>query len=91
MMEATTISLGELHDLLVKAKYWPALSSLAHAGHTQTRHMLSPLGVAPNYPEKAVFELLNFAAYMAVVASIERARLGNNQVAIESMSHHRPR
>jgi hypothetical protein len=76
---------------MVKAKYWPALSSFAHAGHTQIRHLLSPDGVAPNYPETAVRELLNFTAYMAVVASMERARLGNNQVAIASMSRHIPR
>ena len=74
----------------VKGKYWRALSSLAHAGHTQIRHLLSPNGVEPNYPEQAIQELVNFTAYMAVVASIENARLGNNTAAIASIAKHLP-
>ena len=75
---------------IVKSKYWQALSSLAHAGHTQIRHLLLPSGVEPNYPEQAIHELVNFTAYFAVVASVEKARLGNNTTAIASIAKHVP-
>lgn len=67
---------GSLHH--VKKKYWKTLSSLAHVGHSQMAHWLSPLGVRPNYPEAAVRELANFAAFMIVVAGRELALRANN-------------
>lgn len=62
----------------VKRRYWKALSSFTHAGHAQVSRWLSPDGVEPRYAEEEIRELVNFAAFFAVVAAHERARLGRN-------------
>lgn len=67
----------------VKSKYWRALSSLTHAGHAQVKRWMTPEGVGPTYTDKEIREIANFTAYVALVAAIERARLGNNQPAIK--------
>jgi hypothetical protein len=62
----------------VKTKYWKALSSLTHVGHTQVRHWLNENGVQPNYPDAALRELANFASFMALVAGRELALRAEN-------------
>jgi len=68
-----------------KEKYWNSLSSFVHSGTNQVKRWVTPTGVSPQYSEAEVKEITNFAAFFAVVAAIERARLGNNLAAIERL------
>jgi len=68
-----------------KEKYRNSLSSFVHSGTNQVKRWVTPTGVSPQYSEAEVKEITNFAAFFAVVAAIERARLGNNLAAIERL------
>lgn len=70
---------------IVKAKYWKALSSLTHAGHSQVRWWLNPEGVMQDYPTKALAELANFANFMAIVAGFQLATYGENASAVVTL------
>ena len=70
----------------VKKKYWKVLSSLTHAGHAQMKRWLSPRGVEPAYLEAEVLELVNFTAFFAIIAALERARLGLNTKAMSQIA-----
>jgi len=74
----------------LKLRSWKALSSFTHAGHSQVSRWIAPDGVGPMYSEKELQEVSNFAAFLAVVASLESARLGNNEKAIASISMRLP-
>jgi hypothetical protein len=74
----------------VKTKYWRNLSSLTHAGHSQVRHWLNPQGVQPNYPEAALHELANFAAFMALVAGRELALRADNSEGVLRLTNMLP-
>jgi len=69
----------------VKTKYWKALSSLTHVGHSQVRWWLSPEGVTQDYPPKALEELANFANFMALVAGLQLAGYGGNASALAAL------
>ena len=70
----------------IKVRYWRTLSSFAHAGSSQVRRWVKPEGVGPIYSDEELQEATNFTAFMAVVASLESARLGNNEKAISVLS-----
>jgi hypothetical protein len=69
----------------VRTKYWKALSSLTHIGHSQVRWWLSPEGVTQAYPPKTLSELANFANFMALVAGIQLAVYGGNASALAAL------
>ncbi len=66
----------------VKTQYWKPLSSFIHAGHAQVSRWMTLDGVGSKYSEREISELANFTAFMAVVSSLERARLGQNEPAM---------
>lgn len=76
----------QVHLESVKKKYWKVLSSLTHAGHAQVKRWLSPSGVEPAYSESEVQEVVNFTAFFAIVAALERARLGSNEKAMSQIA-----
>ena len=86
LSNATIPAVVQIHLGNVKKKYWKVLSSLTHAGHAQVKRWLSPLGVEPVYTEAEVREVVNFTAFFAIVASMERARLGANQQAMSEIA-----
>jgi hypothetical protein len=88
---ATLPEVVQVHLANVKKKYWRVLSSFTHAGHAQVKRWLSVSGVEPTYPEAEVRELVNFTAFFAVVAALERARLGENQTAMSRITSLLPR
>ena len=69
----------------VKAKYWQALCSLTHVGHSQVRWWLNPDGVTQEYPSKSLEELANFANFMALVAGLQLAECGGNASAFNEL------
>jgi hypothetical protein len=87
------VELGEtklspfIHQQLVntKERYWGSLSSFVHSGTNQVKRWVTPTGVSPQYSQAEVKEIINFTAFFALVAAIERARLGKNLVAIERL------
>lgn len=76
-----------IHQQLVNTKenYWNMLSSFVHAGTNQVKRWATPTGVSPQYSQAEVKEVANFAAFFSIVAAIERARLGENLVAIQRL------
>jgi hypothetical protein len=69
----------------IKENHWKPLSSFVHCGTNQVKRWVTPNGVSPQYSEAEVNEISNFTGFFAVIASIERARLGNNLAAIERL------
>ena len=67
----------------VKQKYWKVMSSFTHAGHAQVKRWLSAAGVEPTYQDAEVKEISNFTAFMTLVATMEMARLSNNEAALQ--------
>jgi hypothetical protein len=85
-LDAAALPIVVQHSLRqVKTKYWKALSSLTHAGHSQLRWWLSPDGVTQEYPPKALEELANFANFMALVAGFHLALYGGNSSALAAL------
>ena len=70
----------------IKKRDWKTLSSFTHAGHAQVRRWMKPDGVGPIYTEAEISDITKFTAFLAVVASLERARLGNNEKAISDIT-----
>ena len=70
----------------IKMMYWKVMSSLTHAGHAQVRRWLTATGVAPTYSKAEVTEVATFTTFVATVASLEVARLGQNADAIAALS-----
>ena len=70
----------------IKKRDWKTLSSFTHAGHAQVRRWMMPDGVGPIYTEAEISDITKFTAFLAVVASLERARLGNNERAISDIT-----
>jgi len=70
----------------IKQRYWKGLCSFAHAGHAQLKRWLSPDGVEPpHYTEAEIKELMNFTAFMVLVATLEMANLSNNGSAVVAL------
>jgi hypothetical protein len=65
-----------------KDRYWNSMSSFVHSGTNQVKRWVTPSGVSPQYSPAEIKEVANFTAFFAVVAAIERARLGKNLAAI---------
>ena len=70
----------------IKTLYWKPLSSFVHAGHAQVTRWLTSTGVGNEYTEVEIAEIANFTAFVAVLASLERARLGKDEVAMASIA-----
>ncbi len=86
LSRAELLPLVQAHLGNVKRRYWKALSSFAHAGHSQVQRWLSPTGVEPAYSEAEVREVIDFTAFFSVVAMLERVRLGSNESAVAAIS-----
>lgn len=86
LSNATLPAIVQVHLGNVKRKYWKVLSSLTHAGHAQVKRWLSASGVEPGYTDAEVKEVVNFTAFFAIVAALERARLGSNEKAVSQIS-----
>lgn len=71
--------------LNIKEKYWKSLSSFVHSGTNQVKRWVTPDGVSPQYSEAEVKEITNFTGFFAVIAALERARLGSNLEAVEHL------
>lgn len=67
-----------LHHLqtLGSKRHWKVLSSLVHSGHAQVQNWLAADGVAPNYPETQIAEVVNLVGYLGFIGALERAYLG---------------